>query len=80
MTDDLVKRLRIICAWKTPGGPMPLEEMIKPHVTCEEAANHIEKLEAALREVADCYTLPAQNDYSEMREIARKALEEKKDD
>jgi hypothetical protein len=34
----------------------------------------IEKLEAALREIADCCTLPAQNDF-EMRQIARKALE-----
>ena len=36
----------------------------------------IEKLEAALREIVDCVTLPAQNDF-EMREIARKALEDK---
>jgi hypothetical protein len=57
-----------------------------------EAASHIEKLEAelhncfhrieelqaALREIADCCTLPAQND-SEMREISRKALEGKDD-
>ena len=50
MTDDLVERLRIIVAWKTPGGPMPSEEMIKPHLTCEEAAARIEQLEAALRE------------------------------
>jgi len=35
----------------------------------------IEKLEAALREITDCCTLPAENDF-EMREIARKALEE----
>ena len=40
--------------------------------------DHIEKLEAALREIADCVTLPAQND-CEMREIARKALEGKDD-
>ena len=38
----------------------------------------IEKLEAALREIGDCCTLPAQNDF-EMREIARKALEGKDD-
>ena len=36
----------------------------------------IEKLEAALREIVYCVTLPAQNDF-EMREIARKALEGK---
>jgi hypothetical protein len=48
MTDDLVKRLRIIGAWKTPGGPLPSEEMIKPHLTCEEAANRIEGLMAVI--------------------------------
>jgi len=40
--------------------------------------SRIEKLEAALREIGDCCTLPAQNDF-EMREIARKALEGKDD-
>lgn len=45
----------------------------------KDAELRIKKLEAALREIADCCTLPAQNDYG-MREIARKALEEKKDD
>ena len=40
----------------------------------QTAINRIEKLEAALREIGDCCTLPAQNDF-EMREIARKALE-----
>jgi len=43
-----------------------------------DAADRIETLEAALRGIADCYTLPAQND-SEMREIARKALENNND-
>jgi small-conductance mechanosensitive channel len=38
--------------------------------------SRIEKLEAALRQIVDCCTLPAQND-CEMREIARKALEGK---
>jgi TolA-binding protein len=48
VTDDLVKRLRIIGAWKTPGGPLPSEEMIKPHLTCEEAAARIEELQKQL--------------------------------
>ena len=52
MTDDLVKRLRIIGAWKTPGGPLPSEEMIKPHLTCEEAANRIEELNRAVLDLA----------------------------
>lgn len=37
------------------------------------------ELEAALRKIANCVTLPAQNDI-EMREIASAALGEKKDD
>jgi hypothetical protein len=52
MTDDLVKRLRIIGAWKTPGGPLPSEEMVKPHLTCEEAANRIEELNRAVLDLA----------------------------
>ena len=36
---------------------------------------HIKELQAALREIGDCCTLPAQNDF-EMREIACKALGE----
>ena len=47
MTDDLVARLRLISAWKTPGGPMPTEDMVNPHITCAEAADRIEQLEAA---------------------------------
>jgi hypothetical protein len=73
MTDDLVKRLRIIGAWKTPGGPLPSEEMIKPHLTCEEAADRIEQLEAALRLIAN--TDPAGDQHWAGR-IARTALGE----
>ena len=46
--------------------------------TMSDAIARIEQLEAALREIADCCTLPAQNDF-EMRQIARKALEGKDD-
>lgn len=53
MADDLVKRLRLISAWKTPGGPMPTEDMVNPHITCTEAADRIEQLEAALRPFAE---------------------------
>ena len=53
--------------------PDTLEAMRRAgHVAKLEA--RIEKLEAALREIVDCVTLPAQNDF-EMREIACKALE-----
>ena len=55
--------------------PDTLEAMRRAgHVAKLES--RIEKLEAALREIVDCVTLPAQNDF-EMREIARKALEGK---
>ena len=53
MADDLVARLRLISAWKTPGGPMPTEDMVNPHITCAEAADRIEQLEAALRIVME---------------------------
>ena len=52
MTDDLVARLRLISAWKTPGGPMPTEDMVNPHITCAEAADRIKQLEAALEKIA----------------------------
>ena len=42
----------------------------------KQQRDRIETLEAALREIVDCCTLPAQND-CEMREIAGKALEGK---
>lgn len=45
-------------------------------LTAAEKRN--KELEAALREIANCVTLPAQNDI-EMREIASAALGEKKD-
>ena len=55
--------------------PDTLEAMRRAgHVAKLEA--RIEELEAALREIVDCVTLPAQNDF-EMREIARKTLEGK---
>ena len=71
MAEDIVTRLRSckLIRLTTGGGG---EETSSPlHV---EAADRIEALEAALREIKDCCTLPAQND-SEMREIAHKALE-----
>jgi hypothetical protein len=87
MTDDLVKRLRIIGAWKTPGGPLPSEEMIKPHLTCEEAANHIEKLEAALRAIAEApvtWEIPSRTTVwglaVQMQETAKDALKEGRDE
>tara|TARA_R110000868_G_scaffold39017_2_gene136254 strand:- start:224 stop:424 length:201 start_codon:yes stop_codon:yes gene_type:complete len=64
MTNNLMARLR---HWQQYGPYRPSRY--------KEAADRIEKLEAALREIADCVTLPAQNDF-EMREIARKALED----
>jgi hypothetical protein len=56
MTDDLVKRLRLISAWKTPGGPMPTEDMVNPHITCDEAADRIEELEKQLNRLEDFIT------------------------
>ena len=71
MTDNLVKRLREVGGMSDDGAT---RWYINPDGP--EAADRIEKLEAALREIGDCCTLPAQNDF-EMREIACKALEGK---
>ena len=87
MTDDLVSRLRIIGAWKTPGGPLPSEEMIKPHLTCEEAADLIEGLEYALRSIAEVpigAEIPDRTTIwglaKHMQETAKDALKEGKDE
>ena len=79
MTDDLVKRLRggLPC-----GDVKCFERSAVGGCTCGEAADRIEKLEAALREIADsanwgndgCWNAESYPD-----EIARKALEGKDD-
>ena len=67
MTDDLVKRLR----WRAESNT----DCLCGNPVCDEAADRIEKLEAALREIA--YTEP-EDKYWPGR-IARKALEGKDD-
>lgn len=49
-TTDLLTRLRLIAAWRTPGGPTPSQPMPTNHVALNEAADEIERLR---REVAD---------------------------
>jgi len=66
MTDDLVKRLR----WRATSDA----ECLCGNAVCDEAAGRIEKLEAALREIAE---MGYWDDDS--TRIARKALEEKDD-
>ena len=67
MADDLVKRLRVLSHY------MP---------ECGQAANRIEKLEAALTHIYAWYPVsvsdPAQT-IKDIREFARKALEGKHD-
>ena len=84
MTDDLVKRLRaidedIILRRFDP-------EMSFDGMTAHEAADRIEKLEAALREIASASKVVARNEniaealavlLASHRKIARKALEDK---
>ena len=48
------------------------KEELEAEITALRA--RLAEVEGALREIVDCVTLPAQNDF-EMREIARKALE-----
>jgi hypothetical protein len=77
MTDDLVKRLRLIVEKR-----LQCTACYKFIETADEAADHIEKLEAALREIADG-SRDADKSYvslfHEIQSEARKALEGKGD-
>jgi hypothetical protein len=64
MTDDLVERLRELNTFEWHARPATTKE------TCFAAADHIEKLEAALREIIYNFF-----DGARICEIARKALE-----
>ena len=75
MTDDLVAMLRRYFPADMKH-EYPQTCLIEYEYERQKASDRIEKLEAALREIGDCCTLPAQNDF-EMREIACKALEGK---
>jgi hypothetical protein len=78
MADDLVKRLRLISAWKTPGGPMPTEDMVNPHITCDEAADRIERLETVLRDLLH-FEMAHVGPYAGQKVIAARAALEGKD-
>ena len=68
MTDDLVKRLRVFERWDPDQ---------------KEAADRIEELEAALRKIETLELDPRNSGQmwvEALRQIARKALGEKKDD
>jgi hypothetical protein len=74
MSDDLVKRLRM---WARFGHCV--EHVVEAEATMEEAANHIEKLEAALNRVVDLTDCWENSLISQVNEIVRKALEGKDD-
>jgi len=65
---DLVRRLR--------GYPGKRGMEKPPHVTMDEAADYIEKLEAALREIIVHCEVPAPPNAEALKMFARKALEE----
>jgi len=69
MTDDLVKRLRCDELW-----PLDWDEAI---AWCREAADRIEKLEAALREIIVHCEVPAPPNAEALKMFARKTLEGK---
>ena len=71
MTDDLVKRLR----WRATSDV----ECLCGNAVCDEAADRIEKLEAALREITWIATPDHEEARNKATEIARKALEDKDD-
>lgn len=77
MSDDLVKRLRDGCSCNFPDNPCAAEDECRDAF---EAADRIEKLEAALREIANGQR-DADKSYAELlaevRIEARKALEGK---
>ena len=78
MTDDLVKRLRDMCG---RDGILKCRDIYDTDVVA--AADRIEELEAALREIETLELDPrnsGQTWVEALRQIARKALEEKKDD
>jgi len=66
MTDDLVKRLRNF-------------PMLEGSKLCSQAADRIEKLEAALRSIIVHCEVPAPPNAEALKMFARKALEEKDD-
>jgi hypothetical protein len=68
MTDDLVKRLRSLAEEE-------FEMLNNVHEPVQEAADRIEKLEAALRYYAEYLPTFSQQDF---RSVARAALGEKK--
>ena len=77
MSDDLVKRLRVIDRDIILRRFDP--EMSFDGMTAHDAADRIEKLEAALREIAWIATPDHEEARHKANEIARKALEGKND-
>ena len=69
MTDDLVKELR---ASYDPNDAVPMQ-------VCLDAADRIEKLEAALRAIVVHCEVPAPPNAEALKMFARKALEGKDD-
>jgi hypothetical protein len=73
MSDDLVKRLRELNTFEWHARPATTKEV------CLEAANRIEKLEAALRAIIVHCEVPAPPNVEALKMFARKALEGKDD-
>lgn len=46
--DDLVERLKLIAAWRKPGGPTPKENQPSTHKAVAEAVDRIETLAATI--------------------------------
>ena len=74
MTDDLVKRLWDNCSCNFPDAPCGAEEQCR---NAFEAADRIEELEAALRELSEDWDCCAVS--KNMKLIAHKALENNND-
>lgn len=46
--EELIGRLRLLEAWKKPGGPTPKEKMPEPYPAIKAATDEIERLTKAL--------------------------------
>lgn len=54
-TGDLKARLRLIAAWKKPGGKTPSEKMPNVHSTCTQAIYTIATLEAEVERLREAF-------------------------
>lgn len=50
---NLIERLRLLAAWRKPGGPTPTERKPSTYATCIEAITEIERLTAQVERMRE---------------------------